>query len=187
MCFWRPTSSTIRAKNTTSRWPCGKVGLAAPYLGFSTYARRHRHSNHPLSDITCGKSRLSILHPHAHRSDTRATRVAPQYAVHHRVHHGINNAYLDRNFGGILIIWDKLFGTFTLETEPVEFGLVKPFRIDGAAPANITPWYDLVHAARAFSGTDRLRVWVKNPGWMPGDRSAADARSRIRPAKPPHY
>ncbi len=42
---------------------------------------------------------------------------------HHRVHHGRNALYLDRNHGGILIIWDRLFGTFQLETEPVDFGL----------------------------------------------------------------
>ena len=54
---------------------------------------------------------------------------------HHRVHHGSNQAYLDRNYGGILIIWDRLFGTFVGETERVRYGLTKniqthhPFRV----------------------------------------------------------
>src|ERR1700760_3424420 len=54
---------------------------------------------------------------------------------HHRVHHGSNDAYLDRNYGGILIIWDRLFGTFVGETERVRYGLTKniqthhPFRV----------------------------------------------------------
>ncbi len=42
---------------------------------------------------------------------------------HHRVHHGRNPIYLDRNHGGILILWDRLFGSFEKESEPVDFGL----------------------------------------------------------------
>ena len=42
---------------------------------------------------------------------------------HHRVHHGRNAQYLDRNHGGILIIWDRLFGTFEPERAPVDYGL----------------------------------------------------------------
>jgi sterol desaturase/sphingolipid hydroxylase (fatty acid hydroxylase superfamily) len=54
---------------------------------------------------------------------------------HHRVHHGKNALYLDKNHGGVLILWDRLFGTFQPETEPVRYGLTKdistfnPFRI----------------------------------------------------------
>lgn len=54
---------------------------------------------------------------------------------HHRVHHGKNPLYLDRNHGGVLIVWDRLFGSFQAETEPVRYGLTKdldtfnPFRI----------------------------------------------------------
>jgi sterol desaturase/sphingolipid hydroxylase (fatty acid hydroxylase superfamily) len=44
---------------------------------------------------------------------------------HHRVHHGINQCYIDKNFAGVLIIWDKLFGTFAEEVEPVQFGVKK--------------------------------------------------------------
>lgn len=42
------------------------------------------------------------------------------------MHHGSNAAYLDRNYGGVLILWDRLFGTFAAETEPVRFGLTRP-------------------------------------------------------------
>ncbi len=44
----------------------------------------------------------------------------------HRVHHGRNDIYIDRNYGGVLMIWDRLFGTFARETEKVDFGLVEP-------------------------------------------------------------
>jgi len=45
---------------------------------------------------------------------------------HHRVHHGMNPEYIDRNFAGAFIIWDRLFGTFTPEKNPVEFGIHEP-------------------------------------------------------------
>ncbi len=45
---------------------------------------------------------------------------------HHRVHHGSNESYIDKNYGGVLIIWDRLFGTFAEETEEVKYGITKP-------------------------------------------------------------
>jgi sterol desaturase/sphingolipid hydroxylase (fatty acid hydroxylase superfamily) len=45
---------------------------------------------------------------------------------HHRVHHGVNNQYLDKNYAGIFIIWDKLFGTFIEESEKPRYGIIKP-------------------------------------------------------------
>lgn len=47
---------------------------------------------------------------------------------HHRVHHGINDAYIDKNYGGIFIIWDKMFGTFTAETETPRYGVIKQIK-----------------------------------------------------------
>lgn len=47
---------------------------------------------------------------------------------HHRVHHASNEAYLDKNYGGVLIIWDRLFGTFCPETEQPKYGLTKPMK-----------------------------------------------------------
>lgn len=44
---------------------------------------------------------------------------------HHRVHHGSNKDYIDKNYGSVLIIWDKIFGTFQSEVEPVKFGLTR--------------------------------------------------------------
>jgi sterol desaturase/sphingolipid hydroxylase (fatty acid hydroxylase superfamily) len=85
---------------------------------------------------------------------------------HHRVHHGRNVRYLDRNHGGILIVWDRLFGTFEEESEAVDYGLTKnihtfnPLRIASHA------WTDLFRAAAAAPGfTDALRVFLKPPGW----------------------
>jgi sterol desaturase/sphingolipid hydroxylase (fatty acid hydroxylase superfamily) len=87
---------------------------------------------------------------------------------HHRVHHGSNIRYLDRNHAGILIIWDKLFGTFSaeLDEEPVVYGLTTNVN-------SFNPWRVLVHgysdmfkdAVRAKSWRDRLSYGLQPPGW----------------------
>ena len=89
---------------------------------------------------------------------------------HHRVHHGSNPLYLDRYHAGILIIWDKLFGTFQpeLKEEKVVYGLVK--NIDTYNPIKIAfiEWIDLLKAI--FSGRkslkSRLLYLFKPPGWL---------------------
>ena len=55
---------------------------------------------------------------------------------HHRVHHGSNSQYIDKNYGNLLIIWDKMFGTFEREDEKVKFGLVK--NVNTFNPSRIT-------------------------------------------------
>lgn len=87
---------------------------------------------------------------------------------HHRVHHASNPIYLDRNHGGILIIWDRLFGTFQeeLESQPPTYGLTT--NLD-----DNHPWRTLTHeyrslwrdVRRATNGTDRLRYLFGPPGW----------------------
>ena len=46
----------------------------------------------------------------------------------HRVHHGRNPIYIDKNYGGVLMVWDRMFGTYAAETEKVEYGLVEPLK-----------------------------------------------------------
>jgi len=62
---------------------------------------------------------------------------------HHRVHHGVNAPYLDKNYAGVLIIWDKIFGSFTKETEEPRKGKEKPLR--GYTPrwTNTRGWFEL--------------------------------------------
>jgi len=69
---------------------------------------------------------------------------------HHRVHHGRNEEYLDKNFGGILIIWDKLFSTFTPETKEPDYGLVHPLRSKNPILINLKPWKDLFDLAKSL-------------------------------------
>ena len=90
---------------------------------------------------------------------------------HHRVHHGSNNVYLDRNYGGILIIWDRLFGTFEPEGERVVYGLTK--NIDTYNPLRVAfheytaTWHDIRTATR---WRDRAGYAFGPPGWAPQPR-----------------
>jgi alkylglycerol monooxygenase len=87
---------------------------------------------------------------------------------HHRVHHGRNPRYIDRNHAGSLIIWDRMFGTFVEETDEPVYGVVKPLASANPLWANFAGWADLFSVARSASGfKDRLRPFVKAPGWRP--------------------
>jgi sterol desaturase/sphingolipid hydroxylase (fatty acid hydroxylase superfamily) len=85
---------------------------------------------------------------------------------HHRVHHGTNRQYLDRNHGSILILWDRLFGTFEREDEPVVYGLTT--NIDTFDPVTIATheWRDI---ARDIAGSatwrERWSFLLRGPGW----------------------
>lgn len=68
----------------------------------------------------------TLLHTEAIKKLPKPIENVMNTPSHHRVHHGSNGAYLDKNYGGIFIIWDKLFGSFAPEDEPVTYGLVKP-------------------------------------------------------------
>ena len=62
---------------------------------------------------------------------------------HHRVHHGINDAYLDKNYAGVLIIWDRIFGTFVEENEEPRYGIVKQisgYNLFGSIPTLGSKW-----------------------------------------------
>ena len=93
----------------------------------------------------------------------------------HRVHHAVNDRYLDRNYGGILIVWDRLFGTFAEEddAEPVVYGTRAPLRSFNPLWANLQVYRDLaLDAWRAERWADKLRVWIKPPGWRSADLAA---------------
>jgi len=67
---------------------------------------------------------------------------------HHRVHHGKNEAYLDKNFGTTFIIWDRLFGTFQEETERPIYGLTKPVTSNNVVYLNFHEWRDILRDVR---------------------------------------
>lgn len=89
---------------------------------------------------------------------------------HHRVHHGSDPKYIDRNHAGTLIIWDKLFGTYQREEEEPIYGITTPLRAWDPVTANFHYWGDLLRWARQTrSWKDKVLVFLKPPGWKPDD------------------
>ncbi|NER17105.1 sterol desaturase family protein [Spongiivirga citrea] len=91
---------------------------------------------------------------------------------HHRVHHAINDRYLDKNYSEIFIVWDKLFGTFQkeLEEDPPVYGVKKPVRTWNPLLINfIHLWGIIKDAWRTKSWKDKLRIWFMPTGWRPKD------------------
>jgi sterol desaturase/sphingolipid hydroxylase (fatty acid hydroxylase superfamily) len=85
---------------------------------------------------------------------------------HHRVHHGSNPQYLDRNHGSILIVWDKLFGTFEPEGDEVVYGLTKNINTFNPARIATHEHADILRdVARSTSWRERLSYVVRGPGW----------------------
>ncbi|EIK94467.1 membrane protein [Pseudomonas sp. M47T1] len=90
----------------------------------------------------------------------------------HRVHHAQNPLYMDRNYGGVFIVWDRLFGTFQEEDErePVIFGVTTPLRSWNPLWANVQFYAQLwSDARRSRLWRDKLRIWFMPTGWRPAD------------------
>ena len=90
----------------------------------------------------------------------------------HRVHHAQNERYIDKNYGGMLILWDRFFGTFQDEADddPVVFGVRKPLANWNPFWANLQVYdYLLFDARKAARWRDKLGVWFRRTGWRPPD------------------
>jgi alkylglycerol monooxygenase len=95
----------------------------------------------------------------------------------HRVHHAVNDAYIDKNYGGILVLWDRWFGTFQEEREPCVYGTRGALNSWDPLWANAEVYWGLAkdsYATRRWS--DKLRVWLKPPGWQPDDLKLAQPK-----------
>ncbi|UFQ00047.1 sterol desaturase family protein [Pseudomonas fitomaticsae] len=93
----------------------------------------------------------------------------------HRAHHAQNALYMDRNYGGVFIIWDRMFGSFQEEddNEPVIFGVTTPLASWNPLWANlqfyVQLWDDARRAERVW---DKIRIWFMRTGWRPADVAA---------------
>lgn len=98
---------------------------------------------------------------------------------HHRVHHGSDLKYLDKNHAGILIIWDRLFGTFKAEEDRPRYGLTRNVNTFNPVSVAFSEWihlYKKIHRTR--SAKDALKYLVKPPGWS-HDGSSKTSREMI--------
>ena len=91
---------------------------------------------------------------------------------HHRVHHAINTEYIDKNYGQIFIIWDKLFGTFQpeLKAVPPVYGVKRPVHTWNPLLIGVQHiWLIILDAIRTKNLTDKLKIWFMPTGWRPED------------------
>lgn len=98
---------------------------------------------------------------------------------HHRVHHGRDPKYIDKNHAGALIIWDRMFGTFQEEEEKPTYGITKPINSWNPVWANFSHYADMTEDLKRIpKWSDRFKYLFKKPGWLPdylgGYRSAPD-------------
>ncbi len=101
---------------------------------------------------------------------------------HHRVHHGVNNPYLDKNYAGVLIVWDRMFGSFVSETEEPRYGIIKPIRSYNPFWINTHSWNEMWLAMRESGSIGgKIRCIFASPNMDTGTKrrapSALTARS----------
>ena len=99
----------------------------------------------------------------------------------HRVHHAQNDIYMDKNYGGLFILWDRLFGTFQeeLEDEPVVFGIRGALKSFNPVTALTHVYVDMAQDSwRTRDWRDKLRVWWSRTGWRPQDVAAKFPREK---------
>jgi len=85
---------------------------------------------------------------------------------HHRVHHARQSKYLDSNYSGIFIIWDRLFGTFIEEEEEPRYGVYPRFQSYDPVRANLMPYSELYYYVKKAKGWDKGRVLFSGPLWL---------------------
>jgi alkylglycerol monooxygenase len=87
---------------------------------------------------------------------------------HHRVHHGRDPKYIDKNHAGTLIIWDKMFGTFQEEEERPTYGITKPINSWNAEFANVSHYVEMGKDLKQItSWKDKIKYLFMKPGWLP--------------------
>lgn len=90
----------------------------------------------------------------------------------HRVHHAINEAYIDKNFGALLSVWDHMFGTYQPELAeiPPVYGLTRPLRTYNPLRMDYAHWWQMLKdTVRARSARDKMWIWLGRTNWRPSD------------------
>jgi sterol desaturase/sphingolipid hydroxylase (fatty acid hydroxylase superfamily)/tetratricopeptide (TPR) repeat protein len=103
---------------------------------------------------------------------------------HHRVHHAKNEKYLDKNLGGVLIIWDKSFGTFAEEIEKPIYGITKPFNDKSVFNIITHELKDLFRDISRYTNIfTKIRIFFGPPSWTPVSRAQNQFRLNSTPIK----
>lgn len=121
----------------------------------------------------------TVLHTESIRKLPRPIEWIMNTPSHHRVHHGSNAKYLDKNYAGIFIIWDRMFGTFEEEQEEVVYGLTQPINSINPFVAFFHGFYRLAKEIWQMKGiANKFGVVFRPPGWQPKTNTPDNSRSQ---------
>jgi len=99
---------------------------------------------------------------------------------HHRVHHAVDPKYIDKNYAGVFMFWDRLFGTFKEEEEEPHYGITTPLNSWNPTWANLHYYVEMIQKARKMKRwKDRLYMLVARPGWLPQEMGGYQAPREI--------
>jgi len=150
--------------STALRQPVSAFGAFVPYSWLARLGVRPSIIEHSRS--------INLIYQYWIHTDTIRTLGASEAVLntpsHHRVHHGSNRRYLDRNHAGILIIWDRLFGTFQpeLADDPVVYGLTKNIHSYNPLTVITHEYRDMfADVAACTNWHDRVSFVLRGPGW----------------------
>jgi sterol desaturase/sphingolipid hydroxylase (fatty acid hydroxylase superfamily) len=164
-------STALRQTWTGFFTPGLLVSLPLFWLGF-----------HPLMIAFCGGINLIYqfwIHTEAVKRLPRWFEAVMNTPSHHRVHHAINPRYLDSNYAGVFIVWDKMFGTFVPERddEPIRYGIVKQLGSFNLIWAAFHEWVGIARDMWSAPGLgNKLGYLLRPPGWSHDDsRETSDS------------
>jgi sterol desaturase/sphingolipid hydroxylase (fatty acid hydroxylase superfamily) len=146
---------------------------------------------HPVMIAICGGFNLIYqfwIHTEAIGKMPRWFEAVMNTPSHHRVHHATNPRYLDRNYAGVFIVWDRMFGTFEPERpeeERIRYGIVKQLGSFNLLWAVFHEWIGIVQDMRRAPWRHKLGYLLREPGWThDGSRETSDMiRARWRERK----
>lgn len=99
---------------------------------------------------------------------------------HHRVHHGRDPKYIDKNHAGVFIIWDKLFGTFQQEEEKPTYGITKPVNSWNPVWVNLDHYFQMFSQIRTIKGfRNKVKFLFYKPGWLPNELGGYQAAQPV--------
>ena len=91
----------------------------------------------------------------------------------HRVHHGVNDEYMDKNFGNLFIIWDRMFGTYQPEEDSVIYGLKRNVKTSNPLKITLFTWREIFKDfANSIEGKDKIKSIFGSPDWEPRELKA---------------
>ena len=135
---------------------------------------------HPVMIAICGGFNLIYqfwIHTEAIDKMPRWFEAVMNTPSHHRVHHATNPRYLDRNYAGVFIIWDKMFGTFEPETneEPIRYGIIKQLGSFNLLWSVFHEWIGMLSDIWRAPWRHKLSYLLREPGWShDGSRDTSD-------------